>query len=290
MHTSVPDGKVLGHYSHDELQEYNSALLENWHAEYRSIFNNDPDQAKYLCSEHFLAFIAPDKQLVAASTLEPDTDLIDERIDLSLDRFYVKRYPGQTQHTIQVNFAVDHLVSDLSVLPSIPSIQEVLYGYSLNVNDNQAAPIIGASIFRGLRIQNDLQMMIETIHIADPVAQPILDVLQNDAMKVGLTLLSTLNPVFDIVSNLIDGCSKLILSKKANVGIGKILLGLSLDRSRTTLPKLQAGSYVLIQAPSNQLSIDNYVWNSNRARIDDRRYGDELPWNYMVFSIHKSKI
>ncbi len=224
-----------------------------------------------------------------AGNIEPQESLINQLLDVTLNRFHVYRYPGSSQHTIQINFSIEHLVNLAKADPDTSlTTQQILYGYVVNARDEQAVPAIGVPIFRRLRIRDELQMKIATIHLADRKAKQMLEVLESDAMKKGLTLLSTTNPVFPMVSGLVDGATRLFLSCNANKPVHKIEIGFLISTA-TANPKLREGSYVLIQADVSDCDLANYRWNQEKGRIEDKELEDEIPYNYMILSIEKSK-
>jgi len=282
--------KTLGALPDQERQEYYRSLtglsgLES--REIKGIFQGDPNRRLYEARETILGYIQ-DEHIVPASSIVPQKPLKNRTLDVTLDRFHVQRYPGSSKHTIQINFSVEHLVNLTEKTSSDVLIkQDVLYGYIIEAVDGQAAPLVGAAIFRGLRIQNELQMKIATIHLVDRVEQRILEVLQSDVMKKGLTLISTVNPVFSMISELIIGTTQMFLSREKNRAIHEVPIGLLINAADAD-PKLREGSYLLVQADADWFELNDYYWNRARGRVEHNELHEELAFNYMVFSLKKS--
>jgi hypothetical protein len=284
-------GQVLGALSDGERQTYYSALEEtlSTETEIKSPLWGDPNRRLYEARETVFAYIQKDKQLIVpASSISPQKNLANQALDVTLDRFHVQRYPGSSQHTIQINFSVEHLVN-LAESGSGTAFteQDVLYGYIVEAVDGQAAPPTGAAIFRGLCIRDELQMKIATIHLADRVEQRILEVLQSDVMKKGLTLLSAANPAFPMVSELVMGATRMFLSRDKNRGIHEVPIGFLINAADAD-PKLREGSYMLVQGDAEWFKLEDYYWNPQRGRVEHRKLHEELPFNHMIFSIKKS--
>ncbi len=283
--------KTLGALPDEERQEYYRGLAElpnqGSSREIKGLFQGDPNRRLYEARETFLGYIE-DEHIVSASSIAPQNSLKNKILDVTLDRFHIQRYPGSSMHTIQINFSVEHLVNLAGKTSDDVLVkQDILYGYIVEAVDGQAAPPVGAAIFRGLRIQNELQMTIATLHLVDRVEQHILEMLQSDVMKKGLTLLSTTNPVFSMISELVMGTTQMFLSRNKNRAIHKVPIGLLINAAEAN-PKLREGSYLLIQADTDWFKLNDYCWNRARSRVEHKELHEELPFNYMVFSIKKS--
>lgn len=282
---------VLGNLSIDERNEYYSLLGENLVPEENEVVLMSPwDEYKHLyeATEAVIAYIDDDHQLQHASAIRPQGDMINQFIDVTLDRFYVHRYPGSKKHKIQLNFSLEHLVNLAPSTDDSPlAKQDILYGYIVDAVDGQATPPTGAAIFRRLRIGTELRMTVATIHLADRTAEQIGEALESDVMKKGLILLATANPAFPMVSQMIGGATRLFLSSRRNKPVHEIPLGL-LVNAATADPKLREGTYVLIQGKSDWVQLEKYYWNERRGRVEHRTRGEELAFNHMVFSIKKS--
>ena len=283
---------TLGELGEPSRQAYYASLQEEAYRGDRgakSIFR-DPEKHLYEAREPIVAYILPDgSEIVPATSIEPDAGLANQALDVTLDRFYVQRYPGSSAHRIQINFSVEHLVN-LAESPEAASLttQSILYGYILEAVDRQAAPAPGAAVFRGLRIRNELQMTVATINLADRVEERILEALESDTMKSGLTLLSTTNPVFPMVSELVMGATKMFLNRNKNKPIHRVPIGFLINAA-TADPKLREGSYLLVQADADWVDLNEYYWRTDgRGRVEHKQEHKELPFNHMVFSIKKS--
>lgn len=248
----------------------------------------DPKRSLYEAQELIFGYIEKDKQIVPANSTSPQKNLANQRLDVTLARFHVERYPGSSRHVIQINFSVNHLVNLADAPADSPlSTESILYGYVVNAVDQQAVPLLGTAVFRGLNIQNELSMRINTLNLVDPVEENILNALQSDVMKSGLTLLATTNPIFPMVTELVQGATKLFLTRNRNKTIQQATLGFLINAARGD-PKLREGSYVLIQADSDRCRLEDYYWNTERGRVERKDLQEELAYNYMVLSVKKS--
>lgn len=286
----IGGAQSLGRLTDSEKEIYYNEILSlsnNKTALYKG-WVLDQDRRLYEARETVVAYISKSNEIVPASSLTPEKSLQNALVDITLDRFHVQRYPGSSQHTIQINFSIEHLVNLDQTDASNASVkQDILYGYIVEAVDEQAVPPTGAAVFRNLRISSELQMKIATINVIDRVDQRILEVLKSDIVRKGLTLVSTANPSFSIVSELFLGTTKMFLSRNSNKAIHEIPIGFLINGSKAD-PKLREGSYVLIQADVKWLEMGDYHWNPLTGCIEHKILGEELPFNYMVFSIRKS--
>lgn len=282
---------VLGELSIEERESYylslNNIGLDD-EAYHKGLFNNDPERKVYEACETVIAYIQKDSgEIIPATAIQSDERLMNEPLDITLDRFYLQRYPGRSKHIVQINFSTEHNVT-LPKPYKMVKIQDILYGFVVSARDRQAVPLNGVGIFRGLQIRQELQMKIATIHLLDPVEEQILNVLQSDMMRSGLDLLLSINPVVSILSELVMGTTKMFLSSHKNRAIFEAQIGLLIDTSISN-PKLREGSYLIIQADMDWFNLEDYWWNPKRGKIEHKILKEDLPYNHFLISVKKSR-
>ncbi len=287
---------VLGDLPDEDRKMYYDLLEKELSEEDRSQVAmkglwNDPNKRCYEARETVFGYIDKEnKAIVPASSIAPQEELANQKIDVTLDRFHVQRYPGffSNKHTIQINFSVEHLIN-LAKADSQETLteQSILYGYIIEAMDGQAVSSSGTQIFRGLRIKNELSMKIATIHIKDQIEEQLSGMMKSEAMKKGLKLLSATNPAFSMVTELVSGLTKTFLKRRRNQAIYAMTLGLLIN-AEIADPKLREGSYVLIQGDSDWFDLKEYCWNQDRFRLEKKQGSRELPFNYMIFSVKRS--
>jgi len=284
---------MLGDMTPESRLNYYSAIegtySDSERQQLKKFLKGDPLKRFYEAREAIFAFIDPStKQLVPSSNISPQKNLIGQTLNVTLDKFYIHRYPGSPKHIIQINFSVGHLVNVANATSDSTLVKEdILFGYIVEAVDGQAAPPVGAALFRKLKIQDELQMTVITINLADRLEKRISEVLEGEVMKGGLDLLSTANPAFSMVRELVEGTTKMFLERHRNIVVHKVPIGLLINAKEAD-PKLREGSYALMQAASDWFNLEDFCWNTERYRIEHKKSKEQLPCNHIVFSISKS--
>ena len=118
----------------------------------------------------------------------------------------------------------------------------------------------------------------------------MLDFLESDVFKAGLTLVNTAQPVIAPFSELALGLAKTIAKRHRNVSVQDFDLGL--DFSALAMHgHLAEGSYLAVQIPENQHAQWNWhewIYHPDVDQVVQRTDHEHLiPYNYLIFSISR---
>jgi len=221
--------------------------------------------------------------IISARRIEADATLKEAALKITLDRFYVAKYPGGGKHRILLHFA-----TQIQVRGSVAT--EVLhFNTTCDVLDGETAAIQGYPIFIGLNVGNEgLILEYTTINVKNEQDQQILDILNSDVFRAGITLVSTFQPVLAPFSAIAVGLAKMLYNRYNNINVGPFKIGLDFS----TIPlreHLAEGSYIVTQLPEDLQRTWN--WSDWAYRIDSgliiKKADSEqrIPYNYLIFSI-----
>src|SRR5688572_7348779 len=249
-------------------------------------FNPNPFASRvFSIREVVVGYVSPDDgaddlPIMHASALEGDQTLARTPLTVTLDRFYVQEYPGIGTHQVLCTFTVGCLAK-FDGRTGEPVKQDVTFGYTFPVGDQQAAAISGMPIFRDLRITDGLYMWVSCINTSSGGDDALLQALGADPFSRGLQLLSMATPLTGMVSMLVTGVAKHYLQASRDALTFKTLLGLQITGGTAT-GKLREGSYVIAQAGINQARWTDYRWRRSEGRVVSAADGNELHYNYLV--------
>ena len=221
--------------------------------------------------------------IVSARRIEADVTLKKAALKITLDRFYVAQYPGGGKHRILLHFATQIQVRGRAET-------EVLhFNTTCDVLDGETAPIQGYPIFIGFNVGNEgLTLEYTTINVKNEQDQQILDILNSDVFRAGVTLVSTFQPVLAPFSAIAVGLAKMLCNRNNNINIGPFKIGFDFS----TIPlreHLAEGSYIVTQLPEDLQRTWN--WSDWAYYIDSGliiKKADpqqRIPYNYLIFSI-----
>jgi hypothetical protein len=229
--------------------------------------------------------------IISARRKEADATLKKTRVRITLDRFYVAKYPGDGEHQIVLHFATQYQESGNR------QPEPIHFSTTCKALDGQIASVLDYPIFVGLPVgSEDLTIEYTTINVKNDDDEKILKMLNSDAFegvfKAGILLVSTFQPMLAPFSALALGLAKYFFGREKNVNIGPFKIGFDFS----TIPlhnHLAEGSYVVTQLPEDLQRTWN--WNDWAYRIDSGliiKKADPLqriPYNYLIFSITRSQ-
>jgi hypothetical protein len=241
-------------------------------------FDNDP----YLYTGILLGYIPLDVRgnstpIQDAMTLEPTPSLKGTRIKITLDRFYVQKFPGSGTHSILCEFTGKNQIPG--------DAEEMRFALSTNANDGSAAPISGAPIFLGVSVGNDgVSFEGRTVNVKSNNDEMLMEALGSDAFKNGLSLLTSAQPALKPFVGLAGSVVKAMVSRNQNRQVYSFKIGLDFAGSSTSA-RLRLGSYIVVQADVESWDWSSHYWDSSSQTV--RRTSDQMPvgFNYMVFGV-----
>lgn len=229
-----------------------------------------------------LGFIPPGpatKQITSISSIQADTTLINQRIKITLDKFFVAKYPGFGTHTVLCEFAGKNQIPG--------ETEELSFAMRFDVRDNSGPAINGAPIFMGLTVAPDgISFKGRTVNVKNSGDDMVLAVLDTPAFKNGLTLLDTAQPALKPLTSLATATVSAIAKRNENVQIHSFELGLDFNGSPTSA-RLRCGSYIVVQTDAeSHWNWSDYEWNANGMALHPAGNPSETPsFNYMVFAV-----
>lgn len=223
--------------------------------------------------------------IISARRVEADATLKGARLRIALDRFYVAQYPGGGEHHILLHFATQFQERGRS------EPETLHFNTTCKVRDSQIADVLDYPIFVGFPAGNEgltLEYTTISVDVTNEDNQKILNVLNSEAFKAGVQLVSTLQPMLAPFSAMAVGLAKLIFDRKKSINIGPFKMGLDFS----TIPlhsRLAPGSFIVAHLPEELQR--TWKWSDWAYDIDSSlivKKADpqqRIPYNYLIFSI-----
>lgn len=236
----------------------------------------------YECTGMVLGFIPPGstaKQITGISTVQADRTLVGQRIKITLDKFFIAKYPGLGKHSVLCEFSGKNQVPG--------ETEELSFALRFEARDNSGPSITGAPIFMGLTVAADgISFKGKTVNVRNSGDDMVMAILDTPAFKSGLTLLHTAQPALKPLTSLATTTVSAIAKRNENAQIHTFELGLDFDGSATSA-RLRYGSYIVVQTDEgNNWNWNDYQWNANGMALHPTGNPSETPsFNYMVFAV-----
>jgi hypothetical protein len=235
-------------------------------------------------STHSLGFIPSTSTTGAitdATRIVADQSLKNSAIKLTLDLLYVEDYPGKGRRKVLIEFSGKNQISE-------DVKEQVNYALTRNVQEKQFAGIRSVPMVVGLRVGKEgVEFKCTTTNVENENDEKLLSILDSEEAAQGLKLLNTLNPVIPIVTNLVSGIGKQILSRNENIPVQEFVMGLDLGTSLARA-KLAQGAYIVAQTGP-----DHFDWSQwqmspvNGTIVSKANPLQKLPYNFLIFTISK---
>jgi hypothetical protein len=227
-------------------------------------------------------FLSPEShgtqaEIQSAFRLHPDDALRNSRVKITLEKFWVHKYPGNGCHEILCEF------TGKNQLQHEP--EELRFVLTTNANDRASAAIAGSPIFLGVSVgENGIAFEGKTINVSSKDDESILSAIGSGPFKEGLGLLTKAQPALKPFVGLTASVVQSILSRHKNKQVFHFKLGLDFASSQTSVP-LRCGSFIVAQGDSSQWDWNSMVWNTDSAQVVDRIKGTPIEYNYIVFRV-----
>jgi uncharacterized protein YfiM (DUF2279 family) len=228
-----------------------------------------------------IGFIEPEAtqlvEVVNAASINPDTTLINSRIKITLDKFFVHQYPGLGIHKILCEFA------GKNQLPL--EAEEMRFALNTNARDNSASGVAGQPIFMGVTVGADgISFEGRTINVSSSADDEVLNALNSPAFKAGLSLITSAQPALKPFTGLATSVVQSAAKRTRNRQVHTFNLGLDFSKTVTSA-KLRLGSYLVVQTDGTGWNWSNFVWDSDAATLRHKQSTDPVHANYMVFGV-----
>lgn len=213
------------------------------------------------------------------SEVKADLGLKDARLRISLDDLRVADYPGGGMHRVLFNFFVQNRTKT--------GLEDVNYNATYRIQEGDSAAVLNYPIFTGVAPQESgLVIRCFTVNVKNDNDEMFLDLLESDALRQGLKLAATAQPVLGPLSSLAVGMTRAIAARRRNVAVQDVYLGLDFGGS-TTGARLSSGSYVAVQMPAafqRAWRWSDWSYESDSGQILNTQ-GDLIPLNYFIIGI-----
>ncbi len=213
----------------------------------------------------------------SAMTLAPDNSLKNSRVKVTLEKFWVHRYPGFGTHKILCEFTGKNQLQGEQ--------EELRFALTTEARDEASAAISGSPIFLGVSVgENGIAFEGKTINISSDVDDTILDAIGSGPFKEGLGLLTSAQPALKPFVSLTSSVVQSVLKRSKNKQVFNFKLGLDFAVTQTSVP-LRIGSYVVLQGDAAHWNWDAVKWNPSSAQVVDKSSGEPVAFNYIVFRV-----
>lgn len=218
-------------------------------------------------------------QVTSISDVQADCSLVGQRIKITLDKFFVAKYPGFGTHSVLCEFSGKNQV--------LGETEELSFAMRFETRDDAGPAIAGAPIFMGLTVAPDgISFKGRTVNVKNSGDDMVMAVLNTPAFKSGLTLLNTAQPALKPLTSLATATVSAIAKQGSNAQIHSFELGLDFNGSSTSA-RLRYGSYIVVQTDeSNNWDWGEYEWNATGLALHPTGNPRDTPsFNYMVFAV-----
>lgn len=279
----------LGARSNSEIATYLQSIGDSDGA--KDFLNGDvagqgmfgPPRA-YKATGMVLGFIEPPANdektlpIVGVSQIVGDKGLVDKRIKITMDRFYVHEYPGSGQHDILCEFSGKNQVAG--------ETEELRLALRFKARDGAAASLSGSPIFLGVTVGRDgIAFDGRSVNLGSKNDEQVLSTFESPAFQSGLSLLTSAQPALKPLVGLAASVVKSVATKSQNCQVHDFKLGLDFESGGTSA-RLRIGSYIVVQTDEDAWDWDHYAWNRDAMSLHDKATNANLKGsNYMVFSV-----
>jgi hypothetical protein len=239
--------------------------------------------------EHAYAFLDEENRdgnkipLKNALTMNADTSLKGQRINIRVGNVYVERYPGLFggEHEVLFEFSAKHSPENSSI-----EEEDIKYTQKYTLRNGGGSGKSGLSVLKGLRVpKNGIDFYLNTIYIANKSEEKVVKFLNSGIFNSGLELISAANPVIKQVAGYATGITKYLVEEKKNNVIQEIGLGFDFA-GNTEVASLKCGTYVAIQTIRNNFTFSNWYYDIDSSLL--KPYDESLqrlPFNHITFVI-----
>ncbi|CAH2409341.1 hypothetical protein [Mesorhizobium escarrei] len=216
-------------------------------------------------------------QIQSAFSLEPDETLKNSRVKITLEKFWIHRYPGSGTHQILCEF------TGKNQLQNEP--EELRFALTTEAKDGASAAISGSPIFLGVSVgENGIAFEGKTINVISKGDETILNAIGSGPFKEGLGLLTKAQPALRPFVGLTSSVVQSVLSRNKNKQVFHFKLGLDFAKSQTSVP-LRHGSFIVAQGDSSHWDWNALAWNTGSGQVVDKSTKRPILFNYIVFRV-----
>lgn len=283
--SKIDIGDSLGSMSPDKIAAYLQEIGDEDEAAYfRGALGGQSSgflSRPYTQTGMVIGYIPPKggPTITSISSVAADPSLSDTRIKITLDKFYVSKYPGFGTHTVLCEFTGKNQV--------VGETEELSFALRFDTRDQASPSIAGAPIFLGLTVgQDGISFKGRTVNVRNSVDEFVLSTLDTPAFKNGLTLLGTAQPALKPLASLAAATVGAVIKRRQNAQVHSFELGLDFNGSATSA-RLRHGSYIVVQSDAaTTWDWSEYEWNGSGMAVHPKGQPGRSPdFNYLVIGI-----
>lgn len=224
-----------------------------------------------------VGILEQDGSVVPAAGYTQRRTLQRRKIRVFLERYFVHAMPGQ-DFNLQIAIRTRHQFQDLK------ETSEVAHTLAVRGIQGDYVNYLTEPVFSDLSIEDNLSLEIAVIYIGDKTTDRILDIINNENVKKGITLAGTFNPIFGVVANYVRNIGVAVLKSRKNQEITRQQLTLLSEPGKISLPLIE-GDYILVQPKKGEteLSFSGIQFDSATDRVTMN--GQPLARNHMLLRI-----
>ena len=235
----------------------------------------------------YIPLTAPGSELVDinhAGNMTADQTLKNCRVTIRLNTLRIADYPGKGMHRILFAFqAKNHLNKKQE--------ENVHFAQAYRAQEGETLGIIGYPIFIGLNVGKEgVAFNCSTVNVENDNDEAILELLESDIFKSGLTLIKTAQPAIAPLTSMAMGIADMLAKRNKNVPVQDFYMGLDFDKGPGGA-RLAEGEYVAVQIPQTGTVIwkwDEWAFDPASGHIVQKSKPDTLiPYNYISFKVSR---
>ncbi|MGH2479781.1 MAG: hypothetical protein ACRDHW_09020, partial [Ktedonobacteraceae bacterium] len=231
-------------------------------------FKNKPWQH----TPHVFGYIQPGSSgnapqpLHAIEAIEPERQLRNARITITLNRLRIANYPGSGIHRILVHFGAHNQQAERTEM--------LHFSATYRVREGESAGIQGYPIFVGLHVGSEgIVFRCRTINVLNEQDETFLRFLESDTFKAGLRLTTAVQPVIAPFSEMALSLVQSIAALHRNDPVQDFDLGLGFNTLALS-GRLAEGTYLALQVPEHDKDAwdwEEWVYLPTQGRVIHRR-------------------
>jgi hypothetical protein len=165
--------------------------------------------------------------------------------------------------------------------------ENLTFSQVYEAQEGEGAGVSGYPIFIGLNVgKQGAAFKSATVNVQNDSDEKALGVLKSKEFQGGLTLLTTAQPALAPFSALGTGIAEMVLSRNKNMKVHECYLGLDFDNGAAYGTRLAPGNYIIVQAPDNGFTWEQWGYDPLNARIVKKNSpSDVVPYNYVIFRV-----
>ena len=240
---------------------------------------------KFTQTQHVCGFLAGDgdASIVSVNDVRPNQDLADKKLKITLDGLHVACYPGHGEHTILFDFALQAQGCENQANPAFH------YNAKFSANNGETVPVRNYPLFSGINASSEgIVFGFQTINVSSSFQDGLLDFLDRNEFRNGLTILGAMTPALAQISEITSSLSRWLAKQTENVKVQEFLQGLDFSSSRVG-GGLAEGTYIVVQIPQEvqrEWSWEDWIVDPHLLRLTPKdNLSTPVDYNHMMFGV-----